>query len=217
MNYKKYAYDNQKKRGYEVIKIEGKLIWIKCSVCGAIRTIQLQSLYRNESRQMHNHFCSKYYLGMITKEYNREIATKFHDFYRMAHERCCNPNNKDYQTYKGQFKFQDFPEFVLECYPLYKEALKTNYYKELSIDRIDGHKGYEPGNIRFITMTENLRNKPYIYPVRATNTKTGEIIEAASFRDLSIKITGSANSTGTFIKNCKINKLYRNIWKIEYI
>lgn len=216
MNYKKYAYDNQKSRGYEVLKIEGEIVRIRCSVCGAERTLQLKSLYRNENK-VHNHFCSKYYLGLITKEYNREIATKFHDFYRMSHERCCNPNNKDYENYNGKFKFRDFAEFALCCYPLYKEALKTHYYKELSIDRIDGSKGYEPGNIRFVTMQENLRNKPYIHPVKATNTTTGEVIDAASFRDLSIKMTGNTNITGSLIKACKIEKLYKNIWKIEYI
>jgi hypothetical protein len=45
-------------------------------------------------------------------------------------------------------------------------ALKTDYHKlkgktslSLSIDRIDNRRGYEPGNIRAITLRENSRRQ----------------------------------------------------------
>lgn len=216
MNYKKYAYDNQKIFGYKVLKIEGELVQIECATCGAKRTLQLKSLYKNKSC-IHNNFCCKYYLDIIRKEYNSDIARTFHDFYRRSHERCCNPKNKDYERYKNKFNFKDFTEFFLNCYPIYKDALKSHYHKELTIDRIDGTKPYEVGNIRFVTMMVNLQNKPYINPVRAINQITGKVTEAASFRDLSIKLTGNTNATGALIKNCRTNKLYKKTWKLEYI
>lgn len=216
LDYKKYAYDNQETLGYKILETDNNLVKIECSVCGAKRTLHLKSLYKNKSN-IHNQFCSNYYLSIIANEYGKSAAKGFHDFYRRSHERCCNPNNKDYLAYKGKFKFRDFTDFFGYCYPLYKQALERHNYKELSIDRIDGTKAYEAGNIRFVTMTENLRNKPNIHPVRAINVNTGEYVEGASFQNLAMKLAGTTTATGSLIRNCKSGKYYKKQWKIEFI
>lgn len=38
-------------------------------------------------------------------------------------------------------------------------AIANGWRKGLTIDRIDGSKGYEPGNCRFVTVTQNNRNR----------------------------------------------------------
>lgn len=214
MNYKKFAQDNQKKLGYKIIEMNDRFVTIRCNECKAIKNISLKTLYRTD--RIHNIFCSKYYIDICKKELGSDVGLHFHDFYRHAKERCTNPNNKDFKKYQGKFKFKDFPEFFHYCYDSYKEAIKDNYYKELSIDRIDGSKGYEPGNVRFVSMTENLQNKPYVRPVKMTNIKTGEVIETVSIGELARKYRRISDA-GALHRALKNNKIYKKEWKIEYI
>ena len=214
MNYIKYAQDNQKKFGYKIVNVSGEKIALECSECGAKRTILLKSLYKNK-KQMHNQFCSKYYLDICKKELGNEVGRHFHDFYRMAKERCCNPNNKDYNSYRGRFKFNSFSDFYLNCFDLYKEAVKKYHYKDLSIDRINGKLGYEKGNIRFVPMYINLQNKEYVKPVKMTNVETEEVIHGVSLGDLARKYK-SIKYVSVLHRALQNGHLYKKIWKVEY-
>ena len=215
MNYVKYAQDNQKKLGYKIIEINGSIITIECSVCGAIRKMQLKSLYR-KNEEIHNQFCRKYCLDICKKEVGKECARMFHDFYRRSHERCCNPNCKDYERYKGKFKFRDFCDFYKNCFDEYKFALKKYNANELTIDRIDSLKGYEKGNIRFVPMIENLQNKPNVKRVKMTHIYSRKVITGKSFGDLARKYK-DVSYASTLYNACKENRLYKKKWKIEYI
>lgn len=71
--------------------------------------------------------------------------------------RCYTKSNTSYPRYgeKGITvceEWIDNPESFIEW------ALATGYKKGLSIDRIDGTKGYSPDNCRFITQLEQMRN-----------------------------------------------------------
>lgn len=218
MNYKKWLYDNQKTLNYKVIWTNGMIATIECNQCGARKQIQIKSLIKNRNK-IHNQFCSQYYLNIAKKEIGNKAAMNFHNTYRRAHERCLNPNCKDYQKYKNKFHFIDFCEYFKSCYELYKDALKHHDSNELSIDRIDGTKGYEPGNIRFVTMTENLKNKYYVKPVKATNIIDGNVIVGVSFGDLADKLTKYNKNNivypSTLHKAYTENKTYLKQWKIE--
>ena len=39
-------------------------------------------------------------------------------------------------------------------------ALANGYAEDLTIDRIDNDRGYDPGNCRWVTLLENNRNRP---------------------------------------------------------
>ncbi|MBO0736547.1 MAG: hypothetical protein J2P48_08265 [Alphaproteobacteria bacterium] len=69
--------------------------------------------------------------------------------------RCGNPNRPDYKFYGGRGitvcdrwrqSFSAFLDDVGECPPGY------------SLDRIDNERGYEPGNVRWATRTQQMRN-----------------------------------------------------------
>ena len=67
------------------------------------------------------------------------------------------PNNRNYSVYKGKGinickEWELFENFK-------RWSLENGYSPELTIDRIDGNKGYSPDNCRFITMSENLKNR----------------------------------------------------------
>lgn len=77
-----------------------------------------------------------------------------------ARNRCRNPNNRSYARYGGRgitfsAVFDDFAVFLAEIGP----RPSPNH----SIDRIDNERGYEPGNIRWATRSEQFFNsRPFV-------------------------------------------------------
>ena len=73
-------------------------------------------------------------------------------------QRCYNPKAKNYHNYGGRgIKMfepwrRSFTSFESYC-------LAKGWKQGLQVDRIDNDDGYFPGNIRFVTCAENLRNK----------------------------------------------------------
>ena len=70
-------------------------------------------------------------------------------------QRCNNPNNSDYKYYGGRgIK-------VCKRWDKFENFLKDMGEKPegLSIDRKDNDGNYEPSNVRFVTIQENLKNK----------------------------------------------------------
>lgn len=68
-------------------------------------------------------------------------------------KRCTNPNNRDYKYYKGKLHSdweKDFMAFYNHIGPMPDE--------KATVDRIDSSKGYEPGNVRWISATLQKRN-----------------------------------------------------------
>lgn len=176
-----------------------------------LKKINKRNLNKNKT---HNQFCTKYYLDKIKKDYGVAHAKEFHDFYRRSHERCCNKNCKDYPHYKGKFKYKSFIEFYYDAFPEYLEGLAKYPNEKLSIDRIDGSKGYEKKNIRFVPMRINLQNKYNVKAVKMENIHTGESIYANSFGELANKL-GNSKAISTLHKNWKNKTLYKKEWKIS--
>ena len=59
---------------------------------------------------------SKITLDKIRNDIGKDGAKLFHNKYRVSRERCNNPNNKDYESYKGKFKFKNLTDFYENCY-----------------------------------------------------------------------------------------------------
>lgn len=71
--------------------------------------------------------------------------------------RCENANRENYERYgaRGVSVCEEWKEaknFV-------EWALANGYQHGLQLDRIDNNKGYSPDNCRFVTATENSRNR----------------------------------------------------------
>ncbi|AJF40860.1 hypothetical protein [Vibrio phage JSF12] len=152
----------------------------------------------------------------VTEEFGVEVWHKFRNSYRYAKERCCNPNCKDYPRYSGMWNFADTVEYYNTCFNEFLLGLDKYGLDDLSIDRKDSKIPYQPGNIRFVSMKENLRNKPNVKPLKLTNKETGEVVYFPSFFSISKeKLDRRFSSTGVH-GAYKRNALYKGVWQVEF-
>ena len=140
--------------------------------------------------------------------YNREMSSKEHTIHglhgtRIAsiHEnmkaRCNNPNNTWYSNYGGRgikvcdewSKLEKFAEWAFE----------NGYKDNLTIERVDNNKGYEPDNCTWITKREqdfnkriNKNNKTGYSGIGIRKNKSGERFTAR------ITVDGKSHNLGTF-------------------
>lgn len=71
-------------------------------------------------------------------------------------QRCMNPNDKQYHLYGGRgISVCDEWERSFEAFRAYVGKKPD---KNSSLDRIDNDRGYEPGNVRWATGSEQLSN-----------------------------------------------------------
>ena len=84
-------------------------------------------------------------LGTKTPEYRA---------YSHAKDRCTNPKTKGWEDYGGRgikFLFTSFQQFWKEMGP--------RPSRRHSLDRIDNDGNYEPGNVRWATGSQQIRNR----------------------------------------------------------
>lgn len=84
-------------------------------------------------------------------------GTRIHNIWLSMRERCNRVNHPWYKAYGGRGikiceEWNDFSKFR-------QWAMINGYSDELTIDRIDYNKGYEPNNCRWATMKEQQNNK----------------------------------------------------------
>lgn len=83
--------------------------------------------------------------------------TRIYNIWRAMRQRCSNPNCINYMRYGGKGvmvcnEWNDFETF-------YEWSMQNGYSDDLTIDRIDNDKGYEPSNCRWVTIIQQANNK----------------------------------------------------------
>lgn len=83
-------------------------------------------------------------------------GTRLYHIWKSMRERCNNPNASNYERYgaKGTSVCKEWDDFSV-----FRDwALSHGYNEQLTIDRIDGSRGYTPDNCRWSTYKEQARN-----------------------------------------------------------
>jgi hypothetical protein len=97
-------------------------------------------------------------------------------------QRCNNPNNPRYKYYGGN-GIKICKEWNESSAVFIKWAMENGYSDELTIDRINPLDGYRPENCRFITISDQQRNRTNN---RIINTPSGPMTLMDAVRNYGI-------------------------------
>lgn len=120
----------------------------ECSCrCGSRKTYRLEKLLKRETNSC----------GCFVIDKNTTHGLSDHPLfgiYKGIVARTCSPKSISYKHYGArgiENKFGSIENFVKEMYPTYKEGLQ--------LDRINNDGHYEASNCRWVTTSQNCRNK----------------------------------------------------------
>lgn len=82
--------------------------------------------------------------------------------WQWAIDRCENPKNKSFHDYGGR-GIRMCPEWR-HSFPAFLAEVGRRPGPEYSIDRIDNERGYEPGNVRWATKSQQMKNRRWSRP-----------------------------------------------------
>lgn len=147
--------------GDPLVMPNGRIIprwWCRCS-CNGNERLYWHSILtgraarscgcRQRERSAEATSARNYKHGMrATPEYRSWIAAK---------DRCTNPNTPSYPDYGGR-GIKMCPEWV-EGFEAFYDHIAPRPHGT-SLDRIDVNGNYEPGNVRWATASEQIRNRP---------------------------------------------------------
>ena len=122
----------------------------------------------------HTTSCGCYISERLTKVNTRHggFGTRLYNIWQGMKKRCYKENDKDYKNYGGR-GIQIYDEWK-EDFACFREwALNNGYQDNLTIDRVDNNKNYEPSNCRWTTIqiqNNNRRNNKLLTIGNKTQT-----------------------------------------------
>lgn len=100
----------------------------------------------------------------VTKRYERTKKGKLMRLYRNMQSRIDGTQSSKHHLYEGKsiLPKDDFYEWAMSCdefHRLYNDWVSSGFDRKLtpSVDRLDTSKGYEVGNMEWVTHSENSR------------------------------------------------------------
>jgi hypothetical protein len=163
-NYGKYDSPEWIGRKYNYLTIKGYVDRYFACVCDCGRETRVKptNLFDGKVKTCGNKDCEYHY--SLNYQADGLSSERLHGIWYGMKARCYNPGSSSYVTYGG--RGIGICDEWREDYKAFREwALSHGYADDLSIDRIDNDKGYEPDNCRWVTMAEQQTNKrpPYTY------------------------------------------------------
>jgi hypothetical protein len=118
---------------------------------------------------------------------------RLYRIYSGMKQRCNNPANPSakYYHFKG---IRVCPQWERSFDSFFQWAIGNGYKDNLTIDRVDPRRGYEPSNCRWITREENSRRAHIKYeppkqkqPVRVIDTEAEQILRDIGLGDIAMQ------------------------------
>lgn len=167
--------------------------WNCLCKCGNITKVPISKILSNSAKT-----CIK------CQSEDKKLPNRNHALYKTwsnIKNRCLNQNYKKYHNWGGR-GIKVYEKWVNDYDAFFEYAIRF-YVKGLQIDRIDNDGDYEPGNIRWVDIKSNNRNRPH---TRLTESDVLEI-RKSNIRDCELAKTYS-------VKPCTIWSIRnRKIWK----
>jgi len=118
-----------------------------------IRLVNLDNLKRGKQLGCQLCYLERNNLPIFKSENERNLWYRF----RSIVLRCTNPSTHGYNTYKTVKIHKEWIKNPMS-FVQYVQTL-LNFSIDLTLDRIDNTKGYEPGNLRWATPKEQANNR----------------------------------------------------------
>lgn len=167
-----------------------KIMWLCNCDCGNENVI----VYGGDLRSSHTKSC-----GCSWGQLHGKSHERIYKIWKGMKDRCKNPNNKSYRIYGAEGK-KVCNEWLNNFQAFYDWSMTNGYKEDLTIERIDGTKGYSPDNCKWVTRTEQMNNVRYNRYL-TYNNKTQTVSQWAKEMDINYH---------TLI--CRLDELH---WDIE--
>lgn len=115
--------------------------------CGQERVVLIENLSAGRSRSC----------GSCGRKTHAESDHPEYQAWKSLKQRCLNPKNPAFKDYGGRGISVD-PRWEASFQAFLNDVGKKPF-KAAQLDRIDNDKGYEPGNCRWVTASQNLSNR----------------------------------------------------------
>lgn len=119
----------------------------KCLLCGKDKYIQKNNLINLKQKSC----------GCLNYRYGKAVNKRLNKIFNHMKDRCYNPKCSNYNNY-GKKGITICDEWLSDRKTFFGWAFDNGYNDKLSIDRIDGTKGYSPNNCRWATAKQQARN-----------------------------------------------------------
>ena len=142
----------------------GSMTWLCRCDCGTVKSVPANALRSGQSKGCHACLWKRQQHPRLhtdgSRRWENGKETKVYRRWRAMKERCNNPKNKSYKNYgaRGIFVCKEWNE-SFQAYFDYVSKLEHFGEEGMTLDRINNDGGYEPGNVRWATKSEQEKNK----------------------------------------------------------
>lgn len=152
----------------------GALYWEAACVCGAKSEVRGTALTSGTTESCG---CMKPAAVASARASHGLARAPIYHVWASMRARCKNPNRPEFSNYGGRgitvcSRWESFDAFFSD--------MGNPPFKGAQIDRIDNSRGYEPGNVRWVTAKQNMLNRR----VTRTVSINGEVMPVVTASEL---------------------------------